>query len=207
MVRRLSIFHHYLRALRAQGERTVSSTRIAEALGYTPILVRKDLQCTGLAGRPKTGYIIDELLQAINAFIGWSEQRAAVLFGAGNLGRALLNYPWLADHGLRFEAAFDVDRARVHDVINRIPVFPIARFDRYMKTHAIDIGVITVPAHAAQATADRMAARGIAGIWNFSNVHLTVPAGVILENADFTLSLATLTRRLKESHTSARHRT
>jgi NADH/NAD ratio-sensing transcriptional regulator Rex len=52
-----------------------------------------------------------------------------------------------------------------------------------------------------------MAARGIAGIWNFSNVHLTVPAGVILENADFTLSLATLTRRLKESHTSARHRT
>jgi redox-sensing transcriptional repressor len=198
IVRRLSIYHHLLLTLKQQGVRTLSSTKIAEAVEYTPILVRKDLEVTGLAGKPKTGYDIDELIQAINAFIGWADEVRAVLIGAGNLGSALMRYPWLVEHGLRFIAAFDSGDEQSNILINNIPVYSMSYFEEFIKTNQVDIGVVTVPASATQQVVDLLVAKGIKGIWNFSNTHPKVPEGVIVENAVFTLSLAALTRRLRE---------
>lgn len=198
IVRRLSIYHHLLRTLKAEGIETISSTKLAEMLEYTPILVRKDLEVTGLVGKPKTGYPVDELLEAISTFVGWSREWRAVLVGAGNLGNALLRYPWLYEHGLRFIAAFDNHPSRSNVVINNIPVYSIDFFDSFMNEQKVDIGVVAVPASATQKVVDLLVAKGVKGIWNFSNTHPKVPEGVIVENAVFTLSLAALTRRLLE---------
>lgn len=198
IVRRLSIYHHILRTLQEEGVNSISSTKLAEIVEYTPILVRKDLEATGLVGKPKTGYKVEELLDAISKFVGWTTEWRAVLIGAGNLGTALLRYPWLAEYGLRFIAAFDNSPERSNVVINNIPVYSLNYFDHFMEAQKVDIGVVAVPASATQQIVDKLVEKGIKGIWNFSNTHPKVPAGVIVENAVFTLSLAGLTRRLSE---------
>ncbi|MCX7983838.1 MAG: redox-sensing transcriptional repressor Rex [Bacteroidetes bacterium] len=198
ILRRLSIYHHLLRTLKAEGIEKISSTKLAEMLEYTPILVRKDLEVTGLIGKPKTGYSVNELLEAISKFVGWSQEWRAVLVGTGNLGSALLKYPWLIEHGLRFVAAFDNHPSRSNIVINNIPVYSMDFFSTFMDEHRVEIGVVAVPASSTQKVVDLLVEKGVQGIWNFSSTQPKVPEGVIVENAVFTLSLASLTRRLLE---------
>ena len=199
VIRRLSNYHHVLLGLKQNQVRTFSSTTIAEKLEYKPIQVRKDLQLTGLAGRPKTGFLVDEMEEAIRSFIGWSLDFEAVLFGAGNLGNALLNYPWRDGYGLKFIAAFDIDPARSNILINNIPVYHTDHFHTFAQEHSVDIGVIAVPADSAQAVADTLVENGIRGVWNFSHAHLRTPKETTVEDAFFTQSLAVLTRRLVET--------
>ena len=61
----------------------------------------------------------------------------------------------------------------------------------------VHVGVISVPAEAAQQVADLMVQAGILAIWNFAPVKLEVPEGIIVERADFSSSLAALTSRLR----------
>jgi redox-sensing transcriptional repressor len=201
VIRRLSNYHHLLLGLRQRQVQSVSSTTLAEILEYKPIQVRKDLQLAGLVGRPRTGFRIDEMEEAISRFMGWSLDCQAVLFGVGNLGSALLNYPWREEYGLRFIAAFESEEERSNILINNIPVHHISHFPTFAEEHPIDIGVIAVPAEGAQAVAEIMVENGIRGIWNFSHTHLKITGNATIENALFTQSLAVLTRRLVESRT------
>lgn len=198
LLRRMSVYHQILREMKERGVEITSSTGLSEAVEYKPIQIRKDLQATGIVGKPKIGFRVNDLLVAIENFIGWTKGYKAVLFGAGNLGSALLNYPWLSEYGLRFIAAFDVNPSRYNILINHIPVHPLNYFPRYIKSHSVDIGVIAVPISTAQDAANMIVSAGIKAIWNFSATHLKVPADVIVENASFTQSLVVLTRRLTE---------
>jgi redox-sensing transcriptional repressor len=201
LVRRLSIYHHLLLTFKQQGILSISSPKISDLVGYTSVLVRKDIEATGLIGRPKTGYNVVELLKAINTFVGWADEIPAILVGAGNLGSALMKYPWLADHGLRFIAAFDQSPEHSNILINNIPVYSLSYLEKFINEHRVDIGVVAVPPESTQQVVDVLVAQGIHGIWNFSHTRPKVPEGVIVENAVFTLSLAVLTRRLREQNT------
>jgi hypothetical protein len=44
---------------------------IGQELGLVPVQVRKDLQYTGIVGKPKTGYSVNELILKIENFLGW----------------------------------------------------------------------------------------------------------------------------------------
>ena len=199
VIRRLSNYHHLLLGLKHREIHRISSTLLAELLEYKPIQVRKDLQLAGLVGRPRTGFEVDEMERAIREFLGWSLESKAVLFGMGNLGSALLNYPWREDHGLRFIAAFEHLPERSNVLVNNVPVFHVSHFPVFAPEHQIDIAVIAVPPEDAQGVSDMIVAAGIRGIWNFSHTHLRTRPGVSVENALFTQSLAILTRRLVES--------
>jgi redox-sensing transcriptional repressor len=199
ILRRLSIYHQILTEMKERRVEMTSSTIISNAVEYKPIQVRKDLQILGLVGKPKIGFHVDELLDAIKRYVGWSKEHRAVLIGVGNLGSALLNYPWLAEYGLRFIAAFDVSKKRSTMIVNHIPIQPLNHFPKYVRTHTVDIAVIAVPISAAQDVTDMVVSAGIQGIWNFSATPLKTPAHVMVENAIFTQSLAVLTRRLSES--------
>ena len=89
-LRRLPQYHHYLVELEARGVSRVSCSVIGRDLGCIPVQVRKDLQYTGIIGKPKTGYSVSELIQAIETFLGWNNVNEAFLVGVGNLGTALL---------------------------------------------------------------------------------------------------------------------
>ena len=55
---------------------------------------------------------------------------------------------------------------------------------------------MTVPASAAQESADRMVEAGLLGIWNFTSVKLIVPPNVVTQKEDLAEGLAVLSHRM-----------
>jgi redox-sensing transcriptional repressor len=91
-VRRLPSYLNIIMQSQRNGDAYISGTVIAQELNLEPIQVRKDLAITGIVGKPKKGYPVDDLITAIERYLGWDRTRDAVLVGAGNLGSALIGY-------------------------------------------------------------------------------------------------------------------
>src|SRR5450755_1221301 len=88
-LRRLAVYHNLLRELMLAEMTTVSSIGIARTLNLDPTQVRKDIEATGMPGKPKVGYPVAALSRWIEDFLGWNNTKEAVLAGAGGLGGAL----------------------------------------------------------------------------------------------------------------------
>ena len=69
-IRRLPSYLHVLRQLHAKGLEYVSGTFIASELDLEPIQVRKDLEITGIVGKPGVGFAVSELIRGIEEFLG-----------------------------------------------------------------------------------------------------------------------------------------
>jgi redox-sensing transcriptional repressor len=195
-LRRLPQYHHYLVDLAAKGITQVNCSMIGRDLSCVPVQVRKDLQYTGIIGKPKTGYSVAELIQSIETFLGWNNVNEAFLVGAGNLGTALLGHERFSKFGLRIVAAFDTDPAKVGQWIHEKAVLPLDELADLAQRMSIHLGIITAPAEVAQMVADEMVKAGILAIWNFAPVRLKVPEQIFVHNEDLYSSLASLSWKL-----------
>jgi len=195
-LKRLPQYHHYLVDLEAKGVTRISCSAIGRDLGCVPVQVRKDLQYTGIIGKPKTGYSVSELIQAIEQFLGWNNVNEAFLVGVGNLGTALLGHERFSKFGLRIVAAFDTDPSKTGQWIHQKAVLPLEKLADLAPRMSILLGIITAPAEAAQAVADEMVKGGIQAIWNFAPVKLRVPEHIIVHNEDLYSTPASLSWKL-----------
>lgn len=202
VLRRLPIYHHYISNLSNMGTEFVSSGEIAEHLNIDPIQVRKDLAVTGAAGKPKLGFAVSELLEKIETFLGWRHFNEAVLVGCGSLGSAIIGYDGFKEYGFEIAAAFDVNEKILGKKIHNKPVLHINKLPDLCQRLHISIGLITVPAHAAQQTADMMIAGGIKAIWNFAPAAINVPKDIILQQENLLGSLAILIKQLQSQYPS-----
>jgi redox-sensing transcriptional repressor len=191
-LRRLPAYYHLLRELQNAGTQFVSCSLIGKQLNLDPTQVRKDLESTGMAGKPKVGYPLGDLVRWIEDFLGWNNAKDAFLVGAGSLGSALLGYGKFRQFGLNIVAAFDSDAEKVGGQIHGKQVLPLEKLPDLARRMHIHIGIVTVPAEAAQKVADLMVEGGILAIWNFAPVYLRVPEHVILQSEDLYHSLASL---------------
>ncbi len=202
-LRRLPLYYRLLKLLRETGRTGISCTTIGKELKFDPTQVRKDIELTGTVGRPKVGYDINELICAIERFLGWDHTTEAFLVGAGSLGEALLGYPGFSECGLNIVAAFDVDPNKCQRVIHGKHVRHISKLAGLMRRMRVRFGIITVPASEAQQAADLLVEGGVLAIWNFAPAKIRVPERVIVTNEDLYCSLAVLsqkmTRKLEES--------
>jgi redox-sensing transcriptional repressor len=200
-VGRLSLYLRQLDRLRRAGLRTVSSGQLAEALGLTDGQVRRDLGHLGGIGSPGVGYRIPELTVAIRGRLGVDRDWPAVLVGVGNLARALLRYPGLGERGLRVVALFDSDPAKAGTTVEGLAIRPPGELPTLAAELRPVVGVVTVPAEAAQEAADALAAVGVRGILNFAPAVLRLPARVAVVTADPTVQFEQLAFLLSnESH-------
>jgi redox-sensing transcriptional repressor len=197
-VRRLPAYLRFLYELKAKDRAAVSCTHISDELRLDPTQVRKDLAITGIVGKPKIGYMVPELIDAIEKFLGWHDCSEAFLVGVGNLGGALLNYPDFKKHGLNIIAAFDIDNEKIGKTFQGKEIFPIEKFQNLASRMHVKIGIITVPPKHAQEIANIMIRADIKAIWNFAPATLNVPENVIVENVHLASSLAVLSSRLSE---------
>jgi len=124
-IRRLPSYLHIIRAFQRTGEPYISGTWIANELNLEPIQVRKDLAITGVVGKPKKGYPVEQLIAAIEHYLAWDIEQKAMIVGAGNLGSALMGYQEFRNHGLNIVAAFDNDPSKVGTSIHQVPVYPM----------------------------------------------------------------------------------
>ncbi|MDR2552770.1 MAG: redox-sensing transcriptional repressor Rex [Treponema sp.] len=191
-VRRLPGYLNIIRAFQEEGGEYISSAAIAKELDMDAIQVRKDLAITGVLGRPQRGYPVEELLTAIERFLGWDTARDAVLVGVGNLGSALLGYREFNLHGLTIIAAFDTDHRKIGTVIHGVKIMNGRTMDIQLSRLGIKMAILTVPAGEAQETANVLVQAEIEGIWNFTGVKLAVPVHVTVQNEDLSSGFAML---------------
>lgn len=192
-LKRLPTYLDYLRN-RSFDTHYISAKAIASALGLGEIQVRKDLAMVSNKGKPKVGYLISELIEDLESFLGYNCLENAVLVGAGKLGRALLDYDGFKKYGLNIVAAFDKNCDNIADTSK--PVLPMEKLDEICKNYNVRIGIITVPAKYAQEVCDRLIESGILAIWSFAPVYLKVPSDILVKNENMASSLAILSKHL-----------
>ncbi len=194
---RLPQYLSYLESL-PDTVRSISATGIAAALGLNQVQVRKDLASVSSSGKPKVGYMRGDLIREIKAFLGYDNADEAVIVGAGKLGRALMGYTGFKDYGLNILAAFDADEDVIGEDENGRPIMPIEVLKETCQRLNVHIGIITVPAAAAQAVCDQLIDAGVLAIWNFAPVRLVVPEGILVQNENMASALAILSNHLSE---------
>lgn len=195
-LRRLPRYIHVLKRLKLKNTEYVSATTIAEELEIESIQVRKDLSVTGIVGKPKIGFELDELIISIQEFLNWNKQEDAYLIGVGGLGKAIVSYENFKNYGLNIVAVFDNNKKKIGKKINGLEILPLDKLYDFGERKNVKIGVITTPASAAQEVCDKLIINGVKAIWNFSPVSLKAPKDIIIESVHLSQSLAVLTHKL-----------
>lgn len=196
VLKRLPGYVSYLKSMPDTGSPYISATALANALGMGEVQVRKDLAMVSDGGRPKIGYLKENLIEDIEQFLGYDNTTDAVMIGAGKLGQALLDYVGFEEYGLNILAAFDIAPKSGFTDEGK-PILHIDKLEGFCKSHKVLMGIITVPAKHAQEVCDSLIRCGIKAIWNFAPVHLEVPGNILVQNENMATSLAVLSMHLQ----------
>jgi redox-sensing transcriptional repressor len=191
-IRRLSRYYRVLEAAAEEDLTHISSDQLAERNGVTSAQVRKDLSYFGTFGKRGLGYPVRDLRDAILRILGMDHQWPVVLVGAGNIGRAMIDYVEFRRRGFFIVAAFDVDPKKLGISYKGVPIFPMFRLPEVMETHEVEIGIIAVPALSAQRVCNQLAESGVKGILNFAHTRLIVPPGIRVRTVDMSIEMETL---------------
>ena len=101
-----------------------------------------------------------------------------VIIGAGNLGKAIVNYSDFEKRGFVIKGIFDNNPKIKGTKIRGIEVRMIV--------------ALTIPKEAARQIAKVVADAGVKAIWNFAHTDLNLPDDVIVENVHLSESLMRL---------------
>ena len=205
-LRRLPWYLAYAQLVQHSGETFLSSTQIAKNIAVDASKVAKDLSYVQISGRTRVGYDVNELVEVLEKFLGFTKSHKAFLFGVGSLGGALMHDNGLNHFGLEIVTGFDVKYELAGTSINRIPIHHVDRFKELQKQTGINIGVLTVPVERAQETADMMIEGGIQAIWNFTPFRIRVPENIIVQNTSIYAHLAVMFNRLNEVSENEKNR-
>ncbi|QEN05780.1 redox-sensing transcriptional repressor Rex [Thiospirochaeta perfilievii] len=191
-IRRLPSYLNVIRRALEKDLKVISGTVIASELELEPIQVRKDLAVTGIVGKPRVGYDVKELKNAIESFLNWDKKHKAIVIGTGNLGTALIGYHGFKQNGMDIIASFDSSEDKIGKFIINVETYPMDKLPSMVKDESVDIAILTVPSENAQEVTDTLVNAGISAIWNFTNLKLKVPKDVLVLREDLSSSYAVL---------------
>jgi redox-sensing transcriptional repressor len=198
-LRRLPFYLSYLRSKYQEGVMYISSPQIALGLELSEEQVRKDLALISKScGKPKTGRSVETLIMDLEEYLGYKNVSKAVIVGAGHLGSALIAYQGFAKYGLDVMAAFDNNPLKIGTIVGDKNIYSLDSLEEVCQKQSVEIGIITVPAEAAQEVCDRLVNLGVRAIWNFAPIKLDVKENVIVQNENMASSLAVLSSKLRK---------
>jgi len=186
---RLSRYLQVLTQARKMGRQTISSQELSDYTHINPTQIRRDLSGFGKFGKRGVGYNVESLVGEIRKILRTSGQHNIALFGAGNLGQAIASSDIFADHGFQIVAMFDVDPSVVGEQIGDLEVRDFSELESVVAEKEIVVGVLAVPAAAAQAVADRLVEAGVKIIFNYSEQLLQVPPEVTVHTSSPAVDL------------------
>ncbi len=191
-IERLVLYKRLLSLVVREGQKYIYSHQLAHLADNTPAQVRRDLMQIGYASQSKQGYHVEQLIDRIREILENGHKQRIVLAGVGNLGRAFLSYFGYRQPAFEIVAAFDNDENKTGRVIAGCRCFPVDQMENKIRELDAAIGIITVPADAAQNIADRMVESGIRAILNFAPFPIRVPDFVLRGQLDITMELEKL---------------
>jgi redox-sensing transcriptional repressor len=186
---RLSRYLQVLTQARKMGHETISSQELSEYTHINPTQIRRDLSGFGKFGKRGVGYNVESLVGEIRKILRTSGQHNIALFGAGNLGQAIASSDIFADHGFQIVAMFDVDSEVVGSEVGSLRVRDFGELQEIVTEQEIVVGVLAVPAAAAQSVADRLVEAGVKIIFNYSEQLLQVPPEVTVHTSSPAVDL------------------
>jgi redox-sensing transcriptional repressor len=195
---RLSFYLRCLRHLQEQGVKRVSSQEMARRYHLSATQIRKDLAQFGEFGIRGVGYEVDELAAHLNELLGLDRQHAMLIVGMGNLGSALAQYLGFNYGSFHVVAGVDRDPAKVGRDMGGFVIRSTDELELVVQESGAEIGVLAVPAEAAQENYDRLAEAGIKAVLNFAPVRVKRRPGVPLKNVDLRINLEELAFFLRE---------
>lgn len=199
VIRRLPRYYRHLNDLHQAGVERISSNALGNSLGLTASQIRQDLSCFGEFGQQGYGYNVNTLRDEVADILGMNRGHTAVILGVGNLGRALMENFHFDRSGVALAAAFDVAPEVVGHQVSGIPVYHVDQLEEYLAHQPTSIGVLTVPGRVAPGIANRLVQAGVKGIWNFTNIELSLDApDVVVEDVHFADSLLALSYMISE---------
>lgn len=179
----------------------VSATLIAKELGLGEVQVRKDLALLCKKGRPKVGYVRQELLESLQEFLECGDGNA-VIVGIGKLGRALIDYPEFENYGTKILAGFDKEINEEIELPSGKKLYPQECLEEFCEENKVNLGIIAVPPDSAQTVLNRLYSCGIKQIWCLAPCRLYTPADVIIQYENMALSLAHLKLQSNQNKTT-----
>ena len=182
--------------LDSQGVGTVSSEVLARRGGTTAAQVRKDLSVFGTFGKRGLGYDVRELIGELREILGLERTWRVALVGAGKIGTALFGYQDFKRQGFNIRAVIDSDPTKVGQRLGDLEIKPDTELESVLRSEAIDIVIVAVPASAAQEVVDRVAAAGVRGVLNFAPAPLRVPEGVEVKHVNMAMEMEGLSYAL-----------
>lgn len=188
-IQRLPLYYRALQKMGRMDVDVVSSKDLGERLDIPSTQVRKDLSYYGEFGRRGVGYEVSSLLKHLERILGLGKEWKVALVGAGNLGRALVNYPGFRKLGFQIAVVFDSDPEKIGQNLHQFEIKDIQAFGKTLEGEGVHLGIIAVPDRFAQEVADMMVKNGILGIWNFSPTRIRVPLDVVVRNEDLSVGL------------------
>jgi redox-sensing transcriptional repressor len=190
----------------------ITSGEVETLTGWSSHTIRKDISylegkgagnqgCFGTSA----GYDPATLIPAIKQALGLGARRRICVVGLGRLGSAYLNYRGFdfagsAESGGEFElaAGFDTSVNRVEILKSPVPLYPAFKMAEVISRFGIELALLCVPAGAAQAAAEKLAAAGIRGIVNFAPIMLQLPPEIAVRNVYVIDELRALAVTLSE---------
>ena len=195
-LRRLPWYLAYVEILKSRNVDFVSSTQISRALNVDASQIAKDLSFLNLRGKTRIGYEVESLAETLSYFLGFKTMHKAYVFGAGSLGKALMHDSGLSNYGMDIIAGFDINPQKVDTSVGNVPIYHMDSLSDMMSQKPATIAILTVPAEAAQETADIAIGEGIRAIWNFTPYRVKVAEGIVMTNTSIYAHLALIYNRL-----------
>jgi redox-sensing transcriptional repressor len=186
---RLSRYLQVLTQARKMGKERISSQEMSDYTNINATQIRRDLSAFGKFGKRGVGYSVDGLLAEIRKILRTQGQHNIALVGAGRLGQAIASSPIFAEHGINIAAVFDKDSDLVGRDIGSSTVLDASRLASVVREKSIVVGVIAVPADAAQAATDELVSADVKIIFNYSEALLDVPPDVQVHTSNPAVEL------------------
>ena len=151
VIRRLPRYYRYLGELIESGVQRISSKDLSTKMKVTASQIRQDLNNFGGFGQQGYGYNVKYLYDEIGKILGINRKHYMIIIGAGNLGKAIINYADFEKRGFVVCGVFDSNPELEGQVIrDDISIMMMDKLEDFIKNNNIEIAALTIPKEAAR---------------------------------------------------------
>ncbi len=195
---RLFLYHRGLEDAVRDGDVVLTSQELAARIGrgISSTQIRKDLSYLGSFGRRGHGYNVALLVKKLARVLGLDRDWRIAIVGFGNLGHALATFLEFREEKFHIAAIFDNDPKLVGTSWNGLRINHVDELCSLLPGLQCGIGIITVPAPAAQGVAEKLVTAGVGALLNFAPTRLTLISEVAVRSIDLASELSILTHHL-----------
>ncbi len=198
VIRRLPKYYRCLCTLEQSGVEKISSRKLAEIMNITASQVRQDLNCFGGFGQQGYGYYVATLKEELATLLGIDTIKNTIIYGIGNLGRAVLFHFDFEKFGFRLMGLFDKHPELVGTTLAGFKINDENSIKDFMAENKVDAAILCLPTVGTDVVVEKLYNVGIRNFLNFS--HFDIVANYpdcVVENVHLSESLMTLAYLMK----------